>query len=246
MGKLNQVIAVLNGVKSRTKSDQTKIYQLVQKSALFQGVTRTFSPRDEDGHVYPAESQLVQLKVKEVVDHFVSVSSELLDIALTQDCANTQAVVDIKVGGQTIAAGIPVTNLLFLEDRVQEFKDFVESLPALPIDKEWTYDPNKSVYSSSPRETTKTKKITDWIVGYEATKEHPAQLKEVSKDIVEGTWTTVDLNGGLPSDVKAGILKRIDLLQQAVIKARQEANGIDAPEKKIASALFAYIFDTIV
>jgi hypothetical protein len=245
MAKLNQIIAVLNGVKNTTQQEQAKIYQLVQKTALFQGLTRTFAPKNEEGYVYPSENQMVQVTASKAIASFIAASSELLDIALTQDTANTKATVDLAVDGVIIAVGVPVTNLLFLEDRVQEFKAFVNGLPSLAIDKEWEYDANKGVYRSTPRDTTKTKKTQEFVVAYEATKEHPAQIKEITTDAIEGTWTTTELSGALPSDEKTAILKRLDLLQRAILKARQEANSIEVTDKKIAGELLAYIFGTI-
>jgi hypothetical protein len=244
MAKLNQIIAVLNGVKSKTKTAQTAIYQMVQKSALFQGVSRTYEPRDEDGYVYPAETQLVQFSAQKAVSQFVEASSELYDVALTQDSANLKAVVDLTLDGLELKS-LPVTYLLFLEDHLKDVETFVVSLPVLPLDKEWQYDPNKGVYASTKRDSAKTKKITDFVVAYQATKEHPAQVKEVSKDVVEGTWSTVDLSGAIPQDVKSDILRRVGLLSQAVLKARQEANSIDAPDRKIADSLFDYIFGSM-
>ncbi|WP_309738960.1 hypothetical protein [Chamaesiphon sp. OTE_20_metabat_361] len=38
------------------------------------------------------------------------------------------------------------------------------------------------------------------MVAYEATEHHPAQIKEVSKDIVEGIWSLVEFSGALPQD----------------------------------------------
>jgi hypothetical protein len=246
MTKLNQIIAVLGGIKNTTQQEQAKVYQLAQKSALFQGLTRTFAPKAEEGYVYPSENQMVQMTVSKAIAAFVSASSEFLDVALTQDTANTKAVVDLVVEGQVIAAAVPVTNLLFLEDRIQDYKAFVNGLPSLAIDKEWEYDRNKGVYRSTPRETTKTKKTQEFVIVCEPTKEHPAQIREITTDAVEGIWTATELSGALPSDEKAAILKRIDLLQQAVLKARQEANSIEVVEKKIASDLFSYIFGSIV
>jgi hypothetical protein len=42
--KLNQVIAVLQTVKANSTKAKTAVYHQIQKSALFQGISRTFSP----------------------------------------------------------------------------------------------------------------------------------------------------------------------------------------------------------
>lgn len=245
MTKLNQIIAILNSVKTTSANEKTAVYQLIQKAALFQGVSRTYAPREEEGYVYPPESQTVQLNATKAIDAFIAASSNLYDTALTQDDANTQAKADIKIGATVIAKNVPVTHLLFLEKQIGDIRTFVNALPVLSIDKDWTYNPNKGTYVSASRETTKTKKTTKFVVAYDATPEHPAQIKEVSEDIVEGTWTTIDMSGALPQDEKLAIVKRVEALHHAIVKAREEANSIEVDQQHVASALFGYLFGTI-
>jgi hypothetical protein len=49
MGKLNQVIAVIAGKKKKAADTVTECYHLVQKAPLFDGIVRTYTPKDEDG-----------------------------------------------------------------------------------------------------------------------------------------------------------------------------------------------------
>jgi hypothetical protein len=245
MTKLNQIIAILNGVKSTAAAEKTAVHQLVQKQALFQGVSRTYAPREEEGYVYPAESQTVQVNAARAIESFIAAMSALLDTALTQDAANTEAKADIVIGANVIAADVPVTYLLFLEKQIGDIRTFVNAIPVLSIDKDWTYDRNKGTWVSTPRETTKTKKTTKFVVAYDATPEHPAQIREVTEDVVEGTWTTIDMSGALPQDEKLEIVKRVEALHQAIIKAREAANSIEVQQKQVAGALFGYLFDTM-
>ena len=240
--KLNQLIAVLQSVKANATKGKTEVYQLSQKSGLFQGLSRTYQPREEDGFVYPPESQKLTLKANELIDKFVQACSEYLDLAATQDYANTEAKASVVVDGQTIIADVPVSYLLFLEKQLQDVKTFITSLPVLSIDKDWQHDPNRGCYVTSPKETVKTKKITDFVVAYEATEHHPAQIKEVSKDVVEGIWSLIEFSGALPQDRVNLLLRRVDILQKAVIQAREEANGREVQQKQVASAIFSYLF----
>ena len=81
--KLNQLIAILQSVKANTTKGKTEVYQLAQKSSLFQGLSRTYQSRKEDGFVYPAESQKLTLKATELIEKFVQASTEFLDLAAT-------------------------------------------------------------------------------------------------------------------------------------------------------------------
>ncbi|MBW4519530.1 MAG: hypothetical protein KME16_07495 [Scytolyngbya sp. HA4215-MV1] len=240
--KLNQLIAVLNSVKANSAKAKAEVYQLVQKPALFQGQSRTFQPREEDGYVYPAENQKLTLKADELLDQFAQACTEFYDLAATQDWANTEAKASVVVDGVTIVAEAPVSYLLFLEKQLQDVKTFVQSLPVLAIDKDWRHDPGRGCYVTEPKETVKTKKITDFVVAYEATPEHPAQIKEVSKDIIEGVWSLVEFSGALPKDRVSELLKRVDKLSKAVVQAREEANGATVSQKQVANAIFGFLF----
>ena len=240
--KLNQLIAILQSVKTNAAKGKTEVYQLCQKNALFQGLSRTYQSREEDGFIYPSESQKMMLKADELVDKFTLACAELFDLAATQDFANTEAKASIAIDGQTIVADVPVSYLLFLEKQLQDIKTFITSLPVLSIDKDWQRDPNRSCYVTSPKETVKTKKITDFVVAYEATEHHPAQIKEVSKDVIEGIWSLVEFSGALPQDRVNLLLNRVDKLQKATIQAREEANSREVQQRQVASNIFGYLF----
>jgi hypothetical protein len=240
--KLNQLIAVLSSVKANATKAKTEVYHLIQKSTLFQGQTRTFQPREENGYVYPAENQKLTLKAGDLLEQFEQACTEFYDLAATQDWANTQAKANVLVDGNILLSDVPVSYLLFLEKQLHDVKTFVQSLPVLPIDKDWRHDPGRGCYVTEPKETVKTKKVTDFVVAYEATPEHPAQIKEVSKDIIEGVWSLVEFSGALPSDRVSELLKRVDKLSKAVVQAREEANGATVTQQQVASRIFGYLF----
>ncbi len=47
--KLNQIIAVEKGVKSRSFQELTEAHHALQKPALLSGIARTYRPKDEEG-----------------------------------------------------------------------------------------------------------------------------------------------------------------------------------------------------
>ncbi|MFN8996601.1 MAG: hypothetical protein ACK5X3_23475 [Pseudomonadota bacterium] len=240
--RLNQIIAVLKTVKSNSDKAITELYHRIQKDKLFSGLSKTYQPKDDDGQVYPPELNNVVYKAPELLENFVSSVAEWYDLAYSQDMANTTAKADVVVDGVVILENVPITHLLFLEDRLAEVKAFVSKLPALPVDKDWSYSAAKGFYVTPPKESLKFKKITNFVVAYEATPEHPAQIREVSKDEAEGTWTTIEYHSGLPSDRVKVLAKRVDKLIAAVLQARQEANSQVVTEAKSAEKIFGYLF----
>lgn len=240
--KLNQVIALIQGLKQSATKKKTELYHAAQKPQLFQGLSRTYRPINDDGFVYPPETSKVVMTAQGLIDGFNEAIAELLNMCATQDWGNAQARADIKIGDAAIVTDVPVTHLLFLEKQLTDIKVFASSIPTLPIDRDWTYSANVSAYASGPVETTKTKKVTEFVVAYEATPEHPADVREVSNDLVEGTWSKLEFSGALPQDELNAILKRIDALLKAVTKAREEANGLTVDIVETAPSLLGYIF----
>ena len=67
MARLNQIIAVEKGVKSRSFQELTDAHQALQKPALLAGIARTYRPKDEEGEQLPPESTKVQVKAEEII-----------------------------------------------------------------------------------------------------------------------------------------------------------------------------------
>lgn len=241
--KLNQVIAVLQTVKANSTKAKTAVYHQIQKSALFQGISRTFSPVAEDGFVYPAENQSLQLKAEDLLVEFDRACSELFNLCATQDWANATASADIVVDGTTILTDVPVSYLLFLEKQLVDVKTFISSLPVLDTSESWVYDPQQECFATEAKFTTKTKRIVKPVILYEATKEHPAQVKESSEDIPEGTWRTVKFSGAISIARQNELLRRVDRLMQEVIFAREQANSMEiTKQERVARSIFGYLF----
>ncbi|MEM8640102.1 MAG: hypothetical protein AAGG51_14990 [Cyanobacteria bacterium P01_G01_bin.54] len=242
--KIHQLIAILQSVKNKSGKAKTAVYQLAQKTELFKGLSRTYEPRQEEGYVYPPESKSVQKQATDLMQQFQAACTELFDLCATQEKSNTKAKAAVTVEGQVILTDVPVGTLLFLEKQLVDVQTFIGKLPVLDIDQDWEYDSNRGCYATPPKQTAKTKKITKPVVLYEATKEHPAQVKEVSEDIVEGTWSLINFSGALPQDQINEMLRRVDKLLKAVVIAREEANSTEIEEQKIAEPIFNYLFDS--
>lgn len=60
MAKVNQVIAIEKGVKSKAMGELTELYYAMQKPDSFNGIARKYTPNDAEGEQLPAEGQLVQ------------------------------------------------------------------------------------------------------------------------------------------------------------------------------------------
>lgn len=243
--KLNQIIAVENGIKTSTQKDLTEAHHAIQKPALLSGIARTYKPKDDDGERFPDESTRVQITAKDMLQQTAEIMTKLFDVTATKDWANCNATADVVVDGKTLLSKAPVTYLLFIEKRLVDLETFVKKIPTLDPSEKWTFDPSQNCYATSPAETTKTKKIPRNHVVAEATKEHPAQVQVFTEDVVVGNWKTTKYSGALPAQKQAQLLARLGKLREAVKFAREEANGIDVARLQIGASLFDYLLAPI-
>src|SRR5690606_16701379 len=137
--RLSQVIAVEKQVKSRVNSEGSELHKLNQKPDLFNGMSRTYERRSEDGEELPSEQKLVQYRAHENLAQWSKMWSELLDVVATKDWGNTQARADLVVDGETLVKEAPVTYLIWLEKQLEDFRTFVDNLPVLDPSKAWRF-----------------------------------------------------------------------------------------------------------
>ncbi|MFD8609918.1 hypothetical protein [Streptomyces sp. NPDC059631] len=242
MTKLNQIIAVEKGVKSKALQDSAAAHQKVQKPVLLAGISRTYQPKDEEGEQLPPESSRVQVKAEEILRDMSASLTQLFDVTATKDWANRTACADVTVDGRTILAEVPVGYLLFLEKQLTELHAFVKKLPVLDAAESWSLDPSTDWWKTDPVRTIRTKKVPRNHVKAEATEKHPAQVEVYYEDVPIGYWTTVKFSGALPARRVNELLERVEKLQQAVKFAREEANGTEITDQRTGEAVFGYLF----
>lgn len=240
--KLHEVVAVRKGVKSRTYAQVTARFKEIQKAALFKGQKREFQALDDDGESYPPENQTVQLRVDAILKEFRKMRTEYLNIEATQEFGNQSARADVEVEGEVILEGVPVSLLIQLEKEIGDWKAFLEALPTLDTDKEWSQDPNTNLYKSELQRTHKTKKVQRAIVLYDATEHHPAQTQLITEDMTVGHWNTIHLSGAMPIPQKEALVERVIILQDAVKKARARANEMVVEQREISGPLLNFLF----
>jgi hypothetical protein len=240
--KLNQIIAVEKGIKSKSFQDLTEAHHAVQKAALLSGISRTYQPKDEEGEQLPPESTKVQIRAEDVLRQMGKTLTRLFDATASKDATNCVAKADVTVDGSVLLSDVPVTYLLFLEKQLTDLHTFVKKLPVLDAADSWTFNESADSYSTEPVRTIRTKKVPRNHVKAEATEKHPAQVEVYFEDIAIGYWTTVKFSGALPAKRIADLLDRVEKLQQAVKFAREEANNTDVVDRKVGDKVFGYLF----
>jgi hypothetical protein len=248
MTKLNQIISVEKGIKTKVYDKITKDHKLLQRKELFTGHSRRYTPKDDDptsptGEQLPPENKRVQAKAEEICRSTARSLTELLDISAARDWGNLEARGNIVVDGKVIIPSCPVTYLLFLEKQLADIHTFFKKLPTLDPSENWHYDPAQDLWAADETNSVRTKKVSRALVLYEATKEHPAQVKEVTEDILAGTWTTKKYSSALPVSRVNELVSKVEKLQKAVKFAREEANMIEPSLPKVGESIFDFLLD---
>ena len=239
--KLNQIIAIEKGVKSRVYGEVTELHKEAQKAEPYTGFAKVYRKRDEDGEDFPAEQKKVRLSAPDVLRQVARRQTELFDVTATKEWANTDAKADVVVDGAVLLKDAPVTYLLFVEKQLNDMRTFVDKMPTLDASETWTEDPNTGFFRSAQITTHRTKKSPKVVVKYEATKEHAAQTELIYEDLVIGYWDTVKHSGALPSPRKALLLERIDKLTKAVKMARESANDRECDRIEVGETVFGWL-----
>ena len=242
--RLNQVVAIERDVKAASYKDLSKEHHLLQKPELTAGMSRVYSPKVDDGESFPSESKRVQITVAESLKEVAARLSPLFDLTFTKDVGNTSPAArgDVIVAGVVLVEKMPIPTLLMLEKQLIDLHTFVEKLPVLDPAENWTWDAAQQLYVTAPVETLKRNRDKKTIVMYPATDKHPAQTQLIDEEITVGTWRTVKLSGAIPSAERAELQLKVEALQHAVKEARERANMAEVEDKKMADAVFGFLF----
>lgn len=241
MAQLNQIVAILKGVKSDANRAFTDIHHTLQKTALLAGISRSYAPYDEKGEQLPSESTLLQVRAAEKVREAAAVLTRLFDVTATQEWGNAEAKADIVVDGKTILTAVPVTYLIFLEKQLTDLKTFISKLPTLDPAEQWHYDPGMDAHATDPNKTVRTKKEARVIEKSPATDKHPAQVELVYEDKGVGTWATIKYSGALTVKRVSQLTERVEALLQAVKFAREAANSAKVTDQRVGKPIFDYL-----
>jgi hypothetical protein len=242
--KLHALLAVEGDVKSAADQIMKEsVATFKNKENHFLSKHSTYVALEEDGRPLDPEAKEMVTTVDEKIDYTQKSIIRALDATVQKEATNTEAKADLVVDGDVLAEDVPATALLHLEGKLKAIRGVYQAIPTLPPGKLWEKDEadRPGVFRMKPvvRPKTQKKEWTEVVVP--ATKEHPAQTKERTKDVVIGEWTEIVRAGLWTSAKKSHALGRIDNLLRATKKARQRANDIEVKKVKIGKSLFDYI-----
>ena len=241
--KLHQAIAVQGKIKVRVTNDVSAIYKRLQKPALYIGRRITYTPLDEADTAAqkPPEGNKVQFYVKDELAASRALLTELYNINATRDWANMAAKASVKVGGDVILADAPVPFLLFLKLELQRLRTEFSAIPLLDGSKDWQVDEATGGYHTEPEWPWSSRRVRKVLGLAPATDKHPAQTQLVEEEVPVAKKFTTDYSGAMSPKDRAALLARVDVLQEAVAVAIEEANSMEVEQQDVADKIFAYL-----
>lgn len=241
MAQLNQIVAVEKDLKVRTMTAVNQIDNTLTKPVLFSGLVRVYTPKNEDGDVFPKEQTPVQKRAEDELRKVVALLTELFDVTYTKDEANTETAADLVVDGETIAPSLPVPFLLFLGKQLKDMRVRIGRLPVQSQDEVWSVPNGSTEARTAATETFRTKKIPRNHVKADATDRHPAQVELYYEDVVVGSWSATKFSGAVTQMRRDELIARVDRLSDAVKVAVEQANNYEVTQRKIGKTIFDWL-----
>jgi|SRR6267154_177661 len=254
MTKLHELLAA---EKTPTGAWNTLLADTLKKfknpTHFFDGHSKSLHMLDDNPANKAVEDQAreekpVTTNVYETLEYALDIFSRAENLQYQKNATNRKATGTVMWKGEILLAEMPVDELLGLEARLVKIRELYDAIPTLDATKHWRVDAGISPYvyaTEFPEETTKTEKQMIPVTLKEATKEHPAQVQAVNKDIVVGKFTTIKRSGAASAVQKSEAIKRVDELLIEIKQARMRANETVAETGTVASALVKLLLEPL-
>lgn len=250
--KLHALLAVVEDrkkTKDKITAETTKT--LTNRQDHFSGSRKVYTPFDEnDKDLEPSATKPVVTTVGDKIGYFEDSIKGFIDALYQKARTNCNAKADlvIEVEGKEpviIEENVPAQFLVELENQLVQWRSQVyNNIPTLDPNKDWHEVSGKEGhYQTDTLTTTRTRKKHEPLVLHEGNENHPPQTQVVMVDVPVGKYETVQFSTCITSVEKSKKLKKLDMLIEAVKKARSKANEEEIVKGNLAYKLFGFLND---
>ena len=241
---LHELLAVEGDLEGAHKKILAETIKTFGKAEHFLGIHKKVVMFVDDGIEHPEGNKAIDTTVQEKLDYMQKTEVRYFNALLQKEATNQTAKADLVVDGKVICSDLPATFLLGMETRLKHLRGAYEAIPTLSPGTVWEHDTKKGLgifRAAHVDEKFKTETKVEPVVLYEATKEHPAQVKEMSITKNVGKHVSTHWSSMISPAEKSEKLGRIDKLIRAVKKARQKANTAEVVKRTVGAQLFDFI-----
>jgi len=232
MAKLHELLAA-------EKTPTAAWHQLIEDTTkkfknpanFFDGFSKSLkmiedNPANANVEAQAREEKPVVTTVFDTLDYAFGIYATMEDLQYQKNATNCQAT------GTVLWKGQP----------------FLVDMPTLDATKYWVKNTQLGLNvweTQYAEETTKTEKQVVPVEMSPATKEHPAQVQAVGRDVVVGKFTTVKRSGAATAVQKSDAIKRVDELMVEIKQARMRANETVTVNGKIAQKVVELLMEPL-
>lgn len=248
---LHQLIAVQRGVDEETAKTLGAVKHLLSvggEQDPLTGISRTYQPVSDDPvDQLPPQARRVQITAAELVGRVNDALTKMFDVKFAREEGNCNARADVKVDGTALLTDVPVGYLMFLEAQVGQIVALIDSIPTLNPAEEWSSGVTglrEGVWASASRKTAVPRRVPQVQVLSPAQvidgQKFDPQVRPYETEVTVGWWSTVKYSGQMDPKVQQEMRARAIKVQEAVRKAREQANRLETTERS-AAPLLRYI-----
>jgi hypothetical protein len=253
VAKLHELLAAEKTVLSATDLLVKDVENKFSKAQYFEGSDKTLtlindSPVKDATEKAARETRPLTTTVPDTLQYMLASWVKAEDLLFQKNKTNCSALASIEFEGQTLIEGVPVDELMGLENRLVTLRTVLQKMPTLDSSKKWVVDASRDHgwKTEVPETAVKTEKDVQSVVLYAATDKHPAQIEKITKDIVVGYFDQTKFSGAVTSRAKADALRNIDTLIAEVKRSRTRANNVDIEVVNVGQILVNLIMQPLL
>jgi len=238
---LNQILSIEAGVRKNLEKTKTALHRTSSKPELYEGMSQTYSPVQEEGEQQPPRNKKVQQRAEDVLSQLSSSLQDIFDVVCTKDTTNCVASANVELDGVKYLENVPVPYLLFMEKQMDDLHKFVEAMPTLDLSVEWKFNEGRRAHTSEKVRTNSSRREKVNHVKFEGDDNHPPQVEMIDNEVLVGYWDTLRFSGAFTDNRKHQIIGRIMTFKNAVKFAREKANQTEAINQEVGAKVMGFI-----
>jgi hypothetical protein len=227
--KLHEILAVEPDAKAQTNKVLAETERVFKNAKDYiEGETVVVENILEDEPHHDGSEKLIVTTVPDRTKYTLESIAKEAKVSAAKASTNAAAKADVILPGGTTLTDVPAEVIMKYIDKMKQVRAVIALQPTLDNRTRWTPDPNRdNVYVGPTTSKIGTRKVQAFEVVVKPTEFHPAEIRDVSKDIPARNTKTTRSSGAIPSTVKAAQLKKADQCIEALKRALERANGTE-------------------
>ena len=223
---LHEILAVEPDVKAQTNVVLAETQRVFKNAKDYlEGEVITVETLLDDEPEHEGSEKLMVTTVPERLEYTLSVIAKEAAVSAAKAATNAVATANVILPGGVTLSNVPAEVIMKFIDKLKQVRGVLNMQPTLDSRVKWALDDQKvDVYTAPTKSKIGARHVTEFQVVVPATDHHPADVRDVSKQIPARKTMTTKTSGAIPSVAKAKQMKVCDRCIEACKKALERAN----------------------